>query len=94
MFNGLFLPIRTVMGSLKHSRGDSLLATVAGLNDAPFFLAAGAGWDEHRVFSLLRKHNIPCWGWGSALGEHYFRVPKARRHYVLAVLRAYQAPVR
>lgn len=63
---------RAILGSIFAHRSISP-ATLAGLNDWPFFMPAGYGF---QAASVLEGWGIDTWGHSSANGEDFFRVRK------------------
>lgn len=50
------------------------LASLVGLNSVPFYVPMGSNWSGHRISKLLKKYDIPIWGWGYAFDLFYFHV--------------------
>lgn len=99
IFGGFDLLFGTIIGSFRHAHKGNFFATLIGANDWPIFIDAKAakrdGWNRHKIFGILGRHGIKCWGWGHGVmvDEYYFRVPLDRGAHAMAILRKVGAPL-
>ena len=98
-FGGFDLLFSIIIGSFRYAHKGNFFATLIGATAWPIFIDAKVakrdGWSRKRIFGILGRHGIKCWGWGHGVmvDEYYFRVPLERGAHATAILRKVGAPV-